>query len=157
MTESRAPIYAAEARVTGGRAEGHGRTSDGALEVDLRVPEEMGGSGGGTNPEQLFAVGYAACFESALGAVGRRLRQEVGDVTIDSKVMLLPTEDMAFKLGVALAVSLPSVDDPDQAVELVRAAHQVCPYSNATRGNIDVSLTANGRAVQQTPEPVTAH
>jgi organic hydroperoxide reductase OsmC/OhrA len=71
--------------------------------------------------------------------------------------MLLPTEDRAYKLGVALAVSLPSVDDPDQAVELVRAAHQVCPYSNATRGNIDVSLTANGRAVQETSEPVTAH
>jgi lipoyl-dependent peroxiredoxin len=79
----------------------------------------------------------------------------VGDVAIDSKVMLLPTEDRAYKLSVALAVSPPSVDDPDQAVDLVRAAHQVCPYSNATRGNIDVSLTANGRAVQKTSEPVT--
>jgi osmotically inducible protein OsmC len=157
MADSERVIYTAEAHVTGGRSEGHGRSSDGALEVQLRVPEEMGGSGGGTNPEQLFAVGYAACFESALGAVGRRLRQEVGDVAIDSKVMLLPTADRAYKLGVVLAVSLPSVDDPDQAVELVRAAHQVCPYSNATRGNIDVSLTANGRAVQETPESVTAH
>jgi Ohr subfamily peroxiredoxin len=157
MADNGRVIYTAQAHVTGGRAEGHGRSSDGALEVDLRAPEEMGGSGGGTNPEQLFAVGYAACFESALGAVGRRLRQEVGDVAIDSKVMLLPTEDRAYKLGVALAVSLPSVDDPDQAVELVRAAHQVCPYSNATRGNIDVSLTANGRAVQATSAPVTAH
>jgi osmotically inducible protein OsmC len=157
MADSERTIYTAEAHVTGGRAEGHGRSSDGALEVDLRLPEEMGGSGGGTNPEQLFAVGYAACFESALGAVGRRLRQEVGDVAIDSKVMLAPTKDRTFKLGVVLAVSLPSVDDPDHAVELVRAAHQVCPYSNATRGNIDVSLTANGRAVQETPESVTAH
>src|SRR4051794_9414211 len=157
MADSERVIYTAEAHVTGGRAEGHGRSSDGTLEVELRTPEEMGGSGGGANPEQLFAVGYAGCFESALGAVGRRLRQEVGDVAIDSKVMLLPTEDRAFKLGVALAVSLPSVDDPDQAVELVRAAHQVCPYSNATRGNIDVSLTANGRAVQETSVPVTAH
>jgi Ohr subfamily peroxiredoxin len=157
MADSERVIYTAEAHVTGGRAEGHGRSSDGALEVELRAPEEMGGSGGGTNPEQLFAVGYAACFESALGAVGRRLRQEVGDVAIDSKVMLLPTEDRTYKLGVALAVSLPSVDDPDQAVELVRAAHQVCPYSNATRGNIDVSLTANGRAVTETSEAVTAH
>jgi osmotically inducible protein OsmC len=155
MAESR-PIYTAEAHVTGGRAEGHGRTSDGALEVDLRTPEEMGGSGGGTNPEQLFAVGYAACFESALGVVGRRRRQEVGDVAIDSKVMLLPTEDRGFKLAVALAVTLPSVDDADEAVELVRAAHKVCPYSNATRGNIDVLLTANGRAIEETSEPVTA-
>ncbi len=156
MADNGRVIYTAEAHVTGGRAEGHGRSSDGALDVELRTPEEMGGSGGGTNPEQLFAVGYAACFESALGAVGRRLKLEVGDVAIDSKVMLLPTEDRAFKLGVALAVSLPSVDDPDKAVELVRAAHQVCPYSNATRGNIDVSLTANGRAVEETAEAVPA-
>jgi Ohr subfamily peroxiredoxin len=156
MTESRPAIYTAEAHVTGGRAEGHGRSSDGALEVDLRPPAEVGGSGGGTNPEQLFAVGYAACFESALGAVARRRRQEAGDVAIDSKVMLLPTEDRAFKLAVELAVTLPSVDDPNEAVELVRAAHQVCPYSNATRGNIDVSLTANGRDVKEASQPVSA-
>jgi lipoyl-dependent peroxiredoxin len=149
-------IYTAEAHVTGGRAEGHGRTSDGVLEVDLRVPEEMGGSGGGTNPEQLFAVGYAACFESALGVAARRRRQEAGDVAIDSRVMLLPTGDGAFKLAVALAVTLPSVDGADEAVELVRAAHQVCPYSNATRGNIDVSLTANGREVEEPSEPLAA-
>jgi Ohr subfamily peroxiredoxin len=148
MTDSGRVIYTAEAHVTGGRVEGHGRSSDGALDVELRTPEEMGGSGGGTNPEQLFAVGYAACFESALGAVARRRRQDVGDVAIDSKVMLIPAEDRTFKLGVALDVTLPSVEDPDEAVELVRAAHQVCPYSNATRGNIDVALTANGRTAQ---------
>src|SRR6266550_2213467 len=147
MADNRRTIYTAEAHVTGGRAEGHGRTSDGALEVDLRTPDEMGGSGGGTNPEQLFAIGYAACFESALGVAGRRRRQEVGDVAIDSKVMLLPTEDRRFKLAVALDVTLPSVDDADEAAALVRAAHEVCPYSNATRGNIDVALTANGRAI----------
>jgi lipoyl-dependent peroxiredoxin len=156
MAEKRPVIYTAEAHVTGGRAQGHGRTSDGALEVDLRLPEEMGGSGGGTNPEQLFAVGYAACFESSLGAVGRRRRQEVGDVAIDSKVMLVPTIDRRFKLAVELAVSLPSVDDPAEAVELVRAADQVCPYSNATRDNIDVTLTANGRPVEETSEPAAA-
>jgi osmotically inducible protein OsmC len=143
MTE-RAPIYTAEAHVTGGRAEGHGRTSDGGLEVDLRTPEKMGGSGGGTNPEQLFAVGYAACFESALGVVARRRGQEAGDVAIDSSVMLVPTQDRGFNV----AVTLPSVDDAGEAVELVRAAHQVCPYSNATRGNIDISLTANGHPVE---------
>jgi osmotically inducible protein OsmC len=156
MAESRRAIYTAEAHVTGGRAEGHGRTSDGALEVELRTPVEMGGNGGGTNPEQLFAIGYAACFESALGAAGRRRRQEVGDVAIDSTVTLLPTEERTYKLAVALAVTLPSVDDPDEAVELVRAAHLLCPYSNATRGNIEVSLTVNGRAVEEPSEPVVA-
>jgi osmotically inducible protein OsmC len=156
MTESRRVIYTAEAQVTGGRAEGHGRTSDGALEVDLRVPEEMGGSGGGTNPEQLFAVGYAACFESALGAVARRRKLDAGDVAIDAKVMLLPGDDRTYKLAVALAVNLPSVEDPEEAADLVRAAHQVCPYSNATRGNVDVLLTANGRTVEEATEPMGA-
>jgi lipoyl-dependent peroxiredoxin len=140
-------LYTAEAHVTGGRVAGHGRTSDGALEVDLRLPEEMGGQGGGSNPEELFAVGYAACFEGALGTVARRAKQEVGDVAIDSKVSLVTTEDRGFTVAVVLDVSLPSVEDPQQAVELVRAAHRVCPYSNATRGNIDVTLTANGQAV----------
>jgi Ohr subfamily peroxiredoxin len=156
MAEGRRIIYTAEAHVTGGRQEGHGRTSDGALDVDLRTPAEMGGSGGGTNPEQLFAIGYAACFESALAAVARRRRQEVGDVAIDSRVMLRPTEDRRYELAVALAVTLPSVDDADEAVELVRAAHEICPYSNATRGNIDVSLTANGREVEETSDPVVS-
>jgi osmotically inducible protein OsmC len=141
-------IYTAEAHVTGGRAEGHGRSSDGVLEVDLRSPAELGGDGGGTNPEQLFAVGYASCFESALGVVARRQKLEAGDVAIDAKVMLLAGEDRKFELAVALDVTLPSVSDPDAAVELVRAAHEVCPYSNAVRGNIEVALRANGREVQ---------
>jgi lipoyl-dependent peroxiredoxin len=140
-------LYTAEATVTGGRADGHGRTSDGALDVHLRAPTEMGGDGGGTNPEQLFAVGYAACFESALGVVGRREHAEVSDVSIDSRVSLLPTEERGFNLAVELDVTLPQVQDPDEAARIVAAAHQVCPYSNATRGNIDVKLTANGRAV----------
>ncbi len=140
-------IYTAEAHVTGGRAEGHGESTDGALDVQLRPPAELGGEGGGTNPEQLFAVGFAACFESALGAVARRHKLDVGDVAIDSKVSLLPTEERGFKLAVELDVSLPHVDDPEQAVRLVAGAHKVCPYSNATRGNIDVKLTANGQSV----------
>jgi Ohr subfamily peroxiredoxin len=143
----REPLYTARAHVTGGRTEGHGRTSDGLLEVDLRPPPESGGDGGGTNPEQLFAVGYAACFESALGAVARRQRVDAGDVAIDSQVSLIPTEDRRYILGVELDVTLPSIEDPEQAVALVEAAHQVCPYSNATRGNIDVKLTANGQPV----------
>jgi lipoyl-dependent peroxiredoxin len=139
-------IYTAEAHVTGGRAEGHGRTSDGALEVDLRLPSEMGGEGGGTNPEQLFAVGYAACFEGAISAVARRQKLEAGDVEIDSKVSLNPGEDRTFVLSVELDVTLPSIEG-DAAVEIVREAHKVCPYSNATRGNIEVTLTANGAPV----------
>ena len=140
-------LHGGGATVTGGRANGHGRTTDGALDVQLRSPAEMGGAGGGTNPEQLFAVGYAACFEGALGVVGRRERVEVGDVSIDSRVSLLPTEERGFKLAVELDVTLPQVQDPEQAARIVAAAHQVCPYSNATRGNIDVTLTANGRGI----------
>jgi len=140
-------LYTAQATVTGGRAAGHGRTDDGALDVQLRSPKEMGGQGGGTNPEQLFAVGYAACFESALGVVGRRERAEVGDVSIDSRVSLLPTQERGYQLAVELAVTLPQVHDPEQARRIVAAADQVCPYSNATRGNIDLTLTANGHDV----------
>jgi lipoyl-dependent peroxiredoxin len=140
-------LYTAKAEVKGGRAAGHGKTSDGVLEVDLRLPQEMGGEGGGTNPEQLFAIGHAACFEGALGVVGRRLKVEAEDATIASKVKLLPTGEGGFQLGVDLDVTLPSIDDPDKAVEVVRAADGVCPYSNATRGNIERTLTANGHAV----------
>jgi osmotically inducible protein OsmC len=139
-------IYTAEARVDGGRVAGHGRTSDGALEVDLRTPTEMGGEGGGTNPEQLFAVGYAACFESALAAVARRQKIETGEVEIASKVMLVTGEDRSFTIAVELAVTLPSVEG-EAAVGLVEAAHKVCPYSNATRGNVELTLTANGTAI----------
>jgi osmotically inducible protein OsmC len=140
-------LYTAEATVTGGRANGHGRTNDGVLDLQLRSPKEMGGEGGGTNPEQLFAVGYAACFESALGVVGRREGVEVGEVSIDSRVSLLPTQERGFKLAVELDITLPAVEDRDEAARIVAAAHQVCPYSNAKRGNIDVTLTANGHAV----------
>jgi osmotically inducible protein OsmC len=140
-------IYTAEAHVTGGRLAGHGRTSDGALEVDIRIPPELGGEGGGTNPEQLFAVGFAACFESALSVVARREKREAGDAEIDSKVNLIPTEDRGFGLSVELDVRLPSVDDAEEAKRIVAAAHKVCPYSNATRGNIEVALTANGEPV----------
>ena len=141
-------LYTAKAHVTGGRMQGHGRSSDGALEVDLRIPEELGGPGGGTNPEELFAVGFAACFEGALSVVARRQKAEAGDAAIESSVSLLPDGQGGFRLAVGLDVSLPSVTDPDTARELVQAAHKVCPYSNATRGNIEVALTANGRPVE---------
>ena len=139
-------LYTAHAHVTGGR-DGHGRTTDGELEVDLRVPKEMGGAGGGTNPEDLFAIGYAACFESALGGVARRDHVDAGEVTIDSAVSLLPTGDGGFKLAVTLDVALPSVVDRGKAAQLVSGAHQVCPYSNATRGNIDVTLLLEGEPI----------
>ncbi len=139
-------LYTAEAQVTGGRAEGRGTTSDGALEVDLRLPEALGGPGGATNPEQLFAVGFAACFEGAVGVVGRRMKVDVSDASIASRVHLLPTGDGGFRLAVELDVTLPNADG-DQAREVVAKSHDVCPYSNATRGNIDVRLRANGRDV----------
>jgi Ohr subfamily peroxiredoxin len=116
------------------------------LEVDLRLPAEMGGEGGGTNPEQLFAVGYAACFEGALGAVARRVKAEVGDVAIDSQVNLRAEDDRTFGISVVLDITLPSVEG-ETAVELVREAHKVCPYSNATRGNVEIALSANGTPV----------
>jgi Ohr subfamily peroxiredoxin len=140
-------VYTAQATVTGGRAEGHGRSSDGNLDVQLRLPTEMGGQGDGTNPEQLFAVGYAACFEGALGVVGRRQKVELGEYSIDSKVSLITNENRGFNIAVELDVTLPEVGDAAKAAEIVAAAHQVCPYSNATRGNIEVKLTANGQDV----------
>src|SRR3954462_4405930 len=140
-------IYTAAATVTGGRVKGHGVTSDGVLDVQLRAPKETGGEEPGTNPEQLFAVGYAACFEGALATVARRKKLEAGDGEIDSKVMLVAGEERSFTVAVELAVTLPSVEGAD-AIELVRSAHRVCPYSNATRGNIEMTLSANGAPVE---------
>ena len=137
-------IYTAKAHVTGGR-EGHGHTTDNQLDVDLRIPSEMGGPGGGTNPEELFAVGYAACFESALMNVARRRHGDVGDVSIDSQVSLLPNGEGGFVLAVVLDVTLTSIADRATAVMLVQEAHEVCPYSNATRGNISVELLLGGQ------------
>ncbi len=139
-------LYTAHAHVTGGR-NGHGFTEDKALEVDLRLPKEMGGTGGGTNPEELFAIGYAACFESAIAGVARRRQLDPGEVSIESAVSLLPTGDGGFKLAVELDVSMPSVSDREVAAQLVRDAHHVCPYSNATRGNIDVELLLGGSPI----------
>jgi lipoyl-dependent peroxiredoxin len=136
-------VYTAEATVTGGREAGHGRSSDGELDVQLRAPTE----GGGTNPEQLFAVGYAACFEGALNVAARREHKEVGDASIDSKVSLVTTEDHAYTVAVELDVTLPQVEDAEEAKRIVAAAHEICPYSNATRGNVEVTLTANGQPV----------
>jgi lipoyl-dependent peroxiredoxin len=140
-------LYTAKATSTGDGRNGHVVSSDQRLDLDLALPPEMGGSGDGTNPEQLFAVGYAACFEGALGVVGRREKLDLGEVAIDSSVSLITTENRGFTVAVKLDVSLPGVADGDRAKEIVAAAHQVCPYSNATRGNIDVELVANGEPV----------
>ncbi|MGC7101331.1 organic hydroperoxide resistance protein [Amycolatopsis lurida] len=134
-------LYTADAHVAGGRS-GRGRTSDGRLELDLRTPKELGGDGEGTNPAQLFAIGYAACFGTTLALVGQRGNLRADDAEIDSSVSLIPIDGGRFELGVELRISLPSITG-EQAVELVKAAHQVCPYSNATRDNIDVALVVN--------------
>lgn len=133
-------VYTAHATVTGGR-EGHGATDDGRLDVQLSTP---GGNGTGTNPEQLFAIGYAACFQGAMAGVARQMKVDVSDNVIEASVDLGPTEGGAFGIAVTLNVSVPSLETA-QAKELVEAAHQVCPYSNATRGNIDVTLNVTGK------------
>jgi lipoyl-dependent peroxiredoxin len=144
-------LYTAEAVVEGGRR-GHGRTSDGRLAVDLSVPKEMDGDGGpGTNPEQLFALGYAACFQSALLGVARGRQRDVSDATITSRVGIGPTGHGGFGLTVSLDLHAPGVERAE-AEELMLRAHERCPYSNATRGNIDVTLMVDGTVVEQ-PTP----
>ena len=136
-------LYTAEAVVEGGRA-GHGRTSDGRLTVELSVPREMGGEDEpGTNSEQLFAVGYAACFQSTLLSVAGRRKLDISDSTITARVGIGPTGRGGFGLAVALdlhAARLPRAD----AEDLMSRAHERCPYSNATRGNVDVTLSVDG-------------
>jgi Ohr subfamily peroxiredoxin len=128
----------AKATATGGR-EGHAVSDDGILDVDLQPPKEMGGPGGATNPEQLFAAGFAACFQSALGVVGRRGGVDTSASTVEADVSIGPIPGGAYGLAVAIRVTIPGVDEAT-ARSLTEAAHQVCPYSNATRGNIDVTL-----------------
>ncbi|TDC65212.1 organic hydroperoxide resistance protein [Micromonospora sp. KC207] len=133
-------LYTANARATGDGRDGHVRTSDGTFELDLAIPKEMGGAGGAANPEQLFAAGYAACFHSALRLVARRAKADVTGSVVDAEVGIGANGSGGFGLTVALVVDLPAVARP-VADQLVAQAHQVCPYSNATRGNIEVALT----------------
>ena len=139
-------LYTAEAHLSGGRDEGHASTKSGTVDVDIRIPAELGGDGSGTNPEELFAMGYGACFESAVRTVARRRKMEPGQTSVDAKVSLVTGAERSFNVAVELDVSLPDLDD-EQALEIVRTAHKTCPYSNATRGNIAVTLTANGQPV----------
>ena len=133
------PIYTAEALATGDGRNGHARSADGLLDLDLRVPTEMGGPGGATNPEQLFAVGYAACFHSALKLVAGQDAKDVSGSEVSASVSIGRADAGGFGLAVELDVSIPEVDRAT-AEALVARAHEVCPYSNATRGNVDVAL-----------------
>jgi osmotically inducible protein OsmC len=132
-------LYTAEVTSTGDGRSGHVASSDGIIDVPVATPKEMGGNGGATNPEQLFAAGYAACFHGALKLVGRREKVSVDGTTVTAQVGLGADDSGGFGIAVTLSVTVPGVDH-DAAVRLVEAAHQVCPYSNATRGNVDVRL-----------------
>ncbi|MFI8633979.1 organic hydroperoxide resistance protein [Microbacterium sp. NPDC077663] len=133
-------LYTAEALATGGGRNGHVRTVDGILDTDVRVPKEMGGSGGAPNPELLFAAGYAACFHGALQAVARSQKVTLEDTSVGSRVHIGSNGEGGFQLAVELEVVIPNLPH-DEAQALADAAHQVCPYSNATRGNIEVTVT----------------
>ncbi|MEU0495475.1 organic hydroperoxide resistance protein [Mycobacterium sp. NPDC006124] len=132
-------LYTAEALATGEGRDGQARSADGRLDFQLAIPKEMGGSGDGTNPEQLFAVGYAACFHSALRLVARQEKADVSDSTVGSRVSIGTLDGGGFGLAVELEITMPNVDHAT-AQALAEKAHTVCPYSNATRGNIDVTL-----------------
>ena len=134
-------VYTARATVQGGR-QGHATSEDGVLDLALTAPKEMGGAGTGTNPEQLFAVGYGACFQGALGLVAKKAGVDASQSIVDIAVGFGPEGD-SFAITADINVSIPGVDDTT-AQELVEAAHQVCPYSKATRGNVPVTLTGKG-------------
>ena len=133
-------LYTATAHATGDGRNGHARSEDGILDVDMRIPKEMGGAGGAANPEMLFAAGYAAYFHSALKVVGRQEKANVDGSEVIASVGIGQLDNGGFGLTVDLTVSLPNVDRPT-AEKVVARAHEVCPYSNATRGNIPVTLT----------------
>jgi len=133
-------LYTAEALATGAGRNGRVATSDTRLDLDLAIPKEMGGSGDGANPEQLFAAGYAACFHSALQTVARSQKVKITDSSVGARVQIGSNGEGGFGLAVQLEVVIPDLPH-DQAQALADAAHQVCPYSNATRGNIEVEIT----------------
>jgi osmotically inducible protein OsmC len=133
-------LYTAEATATGGRRDGRARSADGTLDVRIAPPKEVGGPGGASNPEELFAAGYAACFDNALAVVARREKVQLGQTSVTALVGLGKVEQGGFGLDVELRVSAPGVDR-ERAAGLVAKAHEYCPYSRATRGNVDVRLT----------------
>ena len=131
------PLYTAEALSTGAGRNGRVATTSGTINLDLAIPKEMGGAGNAANPEELFAAGFAACFHSALQMVARTQKIAIADTSVGSRVHLLPNGSGGFVLAVTLEVVIPDMAH-EQAQALADAAHQVCPYSNATRGNIEV-------------------
>ncbi|MFH5880349.1 organic hydroperoxide resistance protein [Arthrobacter sp. NA-172] len=134
-------LYTAEALASGEGRDGNARSNDGKLDVALASPVELGGNGQGTNPEQLFAAGYAACFHSALRLVGRKARVDLSDSAVAAKIHFGALEGgEGYGLAAELEVALPALDR-ETAEQLVAKAHQICPYSNATRGNIAVDIT----------------
>jgi Ohr subfamily peroxiredoxin len=133
-------LYTATAHATGDGRNGHATSDDGILDVDLRTPPELGGPGGATNPEQLFAAGYAACFHSALKVVAGREKLDVTGTEVSASVGLGMNDAGGFNIAVELDVHAPALDR-GTAEALVAKAHEVCPYSNATRGNVEVTLT----------------
>lgn len=137
-------LYKTQATALAGR-NGNVKTDDGLLDLELSYPKEMGGSGLATNPEQLFAAGYSACFSNAILHVAREGKVALKEAPVTAEVGIGPNDQGGFALTVSLAaaIELPQ----EQALELVRVAHQVCPYSNAMRGNIDVAVTVNGEAI----------
>lgn len=131
-------LYTAVATATG--RDGRAVSSDGKLDVELALQKELGGTGDGTNPEQLFAAGYAACFATSLQLVAQKRKIDVSGLRVTADVGLVPNGQGGFRLEVSLRTALPPALSPDLARELVDATHQVCPYSHATRGNIPVNL-----------------
>ncbi|HIW92247.1 MAG TPA: organic hydroperoxide resistance protein [Candidatus Corynebacterium avicola] len=136
------PLYTTEAIATGAGRSGHVSSRDGFLDTDLKIQKELGGPGDGLNPETLFAAGYAACYHSALQSVAREQKAELGDSSVGAQVSIGNIEGGGFGLSVLLEVVIPE-QPHDKAQELADAAHQVCPYSNATRGNIEVTVTVS--------------
>ncbi|MEY2396994.1 MAG: lipoyl-dependent peroxiredoxin [Actinomycetota bacterium] len=132
-------LYSTTATATGDGRNGHTATEDGMVDVDVRTPPELGGPGGATNPEQLFAAGYAACFHSAMKLVAKSMEVDATDSAVSVTVGLGTLEGGAFNLALEIVVDVPN-GSPEQAQALVERAHEVCPYSNATRGNVDVTL-----------------
>jgi lipoyl-dependent peroxiredoxin len=134
-------LYTAHATTTGGRAQGHARSSDGNLDVKINPPKELGGNGDGTNPEQLFAAGYSACFLGAMKVVAGQQKVTLPrEASIAADVGFGPRVGGGYGVSVAMAISVPGIERA-KVEDIVAAAHQVCPYSNATRNNIDVTLT----------------
>ena len=133
-------LYTAIAHATGNGRNGHVLSEDNRIDMDVRTPKEMGGSGEGTNPEQLFAAGYSACFLNAVLGVGRRMNLDTTDAAVSASISIGKISDTAFGLSGELVIYLPEVPK-DRRQEVIDLAHQACPYSNATRGNMDVVLT----------------